>query len=380
MIGSPNKEGPKIQRCLSGGLLDGGASIIVGGKHIANWLIGQVLDEHYELKDLVQYADEIGIRQDIYQSELVKVKRMTEQQFENICNFLFLNVQQISKYALKNLSLVQEVKTRKHCELEIRSLNNELEIKIRQRTQQLEEINQSVEESNAMLEEMNAELEETNAMLEETNAMLEEEITKRQKAEEVIMNFNKELETKVIERTNQLQDLNTILEEEIVEKVRAENELNKERVFTDALFNSAPGMIYLYDEKSKLVRWNKKHEDMTGYTSEELADMNLLDWYEGDETSQKAIIEGIKSVEQKGFGDAEAILQKKDGSKIPMYFTASSVIIDDKLYFAGIGIDITERKLLNERLQKYEVLAQNANDAMLFIDEEGNILEANDAQ
>ena len=379
MIGSPNKDGPKIQRCLSGGLLDGGASIIVGGKHIANWLIGQVLDEHYEPKDLVQYADEIGIRQDIIQSELVKVKRMTEVQFENICNFLFLNVQQISKYALKNLSLVQEVKTRKHCELEIRSLNNELEIKIRKRTQQLEEINQSVEESNAMLEEMNAELEETNAMLEETNAMLEEEITKRQKAEEVIMNFNKDLETKVIERTNQLQDLNTILEEEIVEKVRAENELNKERVFTDALFDSAPGMIYLYDENSMLVRWNKKHEDMTGYTSEELANMNLLDWYEGDETSQKAIIEGIKSVEQKGFGDAEAILRKKDGSKIPMYFTASSVIIEDKLYFAGIGIDITEQKLLNERLQKYEMLAQNANDAMLFIDEEGNILEANDA-
>jgi len=41
--------------------------------------------------------------------------------------------------------------------------------------------------------------------------------------------------------------------------------------------------------------------------------------------------------------------------------------------------DITESKLANERLQKYQILAENANDAMLFIDEKGNILEVNDA-
>lgn len=40
---------------------------------------------------------------------------------------------------------------------------------------------------------------------------------------------------------------------------------------------------------------------------------------------------------------------------------------------------VLERKQVNERLQKYQVLAEKANDAMLFIDKEGNILEANDA-
>ncbi|HBW35027.1 PocR ligand-binding domain-containing protein [Desulfosporosinus sp. BICA1-9] len=380
IIGSPNKEGPKIQRCFSAGLLDGGASIIVAGKHIANWLIGQVLDEEdYEMNDIVQYADVIGIKQDVFKNELAKVKRMPQVQFENISKFLFLNVQQLSKYALKNISLEHEIDKRIQSELEIKSLNSELELRIKRRTTQLEEINVQLEASNAMLEEMNAELEESNAMLEETNAMLAEEITKRQKVEEEIKRLNEELENKVIERTNQLQDMNTSLEEEIVEKTRAENELSKERFFTDALFNSSPGIIYLYDDNSKLVRWNKKHEEMTGYSSEELAHMNLLDWYKGDEKSQTAILEGIEIVNQNGFGFAEANLQKKDGTKIPMYFTASSVTIDNKRYFAGIGIDTTERNLLYERLQKYQVLAEKANDAMLFIDKEGNILEANDA-
>lgn len=62
-----------------------------------------------------------------------------------------------------------------------------------------------------------------------------------------------------------------------------------------------------------------------------------------------------------------------------MYFTVSPVDIDGKLYFAGIGIDITERKRMHERLEKYQVLAEKTNDAMLFIDKEGNIIEANDA-
>ena len=44
-IGRYNSEGPIVQTCMSGGLWDAGAGIKVGGKHIANWLIGQVRDE-----------------------------------------------------------------------------------------------------------------------------------------------------------------------------------------------------------------------------------------------------------------------------------------------------------------------------------------------
>ncbi len=371
IIGSPNKEGPTIQRCLSGGLLDGGASIIVAGKHVANWLIGQVLDEDYQMNQL-RYADEIGLRPDVYESELMKVKRMSRLQFEKICNFLFLNVQLISKYALKNIALGHEVNRRIQTELQSMNLNRELEQRIMQRTARLEEINAEVQENNGILEASNAELEEI-------NAMLEEEISKRQKAELEIKILNEVLENKVIKRTNQLQDINSMLEEVIIEKIRVENELNKERVFTDALFNSAHGMIYLYDDNSKLVRWNKKHEEMTGYNSDELAQKSILDWYEGDEKSQKAVLEGIEAIIQNGFGNAEANLQKKDGTKISMFYSASSVIIDGRHYFAGIGIDITNWKMLHKRLRKYQILAEKANDAMLFIGKEGNILEANDA-
>ncbi|MCP3873854.1 MAG: hypothetical protein GY699_11940 [Desulfobacteraceae bacterium] len=60
MIGRFNPAGPTIQPCMSGGLWDAGAGITIGGKHIANWLIGQVRDELQSEDKMMAYAREIG--------------------------------------------------------------------------------------------------------------------------------------------------------------------------------------------------------------------------------------------------------------------------------------------------------------------------------
>ena len=129
-----------------------------------------------------------------------------------------------------------------------------------------------------------------------------------------------------------------------------EGELLKEKALTDAIFSSAPGMIYLYDDQSRLVRFNSKHVEMTGYSSEELSKMSLLDWYKGDIKSQTAVLEGIKKALEEGFGEAEADLQRKDGTTIPMYFTASAFKLDGKQFFTGLGIDITNQKKREEEI------------------------------
>jgi PAS domain S-box-containing protein len=164
---------------------------------------------------------------------------------------------------------------------------------------------------------------------------------------------------------------------DITEKKKIEESLNREKTFIDAIFNSVPGMLYLYDETGRLIRWNIKHEEMTGYSTGELFHMGLMDWYKGDEKSQKAVLDGVKTTIEKGFGEAEADLQKKDGSIIPMYFTAAPLDIDGKQYFTGIGIDITERKKAEEELlaekERLAVTLRSIGDGVITTDINGNI-------
>ena len=164
---------------------------------------------------------------------------------------------------------------------------------------------------------------------------------------------------------------------DITERRDAEKALEHERLLIDGIFNSVPGMIYLYNEESKLVKWNKKHVEMFGYTDEELYGMSLMDWFKGDEISRQKILEGVKTTVEKGYGETEADIQKKDGTKVPMYFTAVPLMIDGKLHFAGIGLDITERKIAENKLKESEyqlrMLTENIPDTVLQINKDGKI-------
>ena len=131
---------------------------------------------------------------------------------------------------------------------------------------------------------------------------------------------------------------------DISDRLKAETDLREQRKFTDAVLDSVPGLLYLYDSEGQLIRWNRQHEAMTGYTGEELSRMTLMDWYWGDETSSQRIAAAVGRCLEEGFASAEAELRSKDGRRLPFYFTAVRLEIDGKTYFTGIGIDITPRK------------------------------------
>ncbi len=176
--------------------------------------------------------------------------------------------------------------------------------------------------------------------------------------------------------------------QDITERKQAEMELEHEKAFMDAIFSSVPGMVYLYDSDGKLISWNANHVLMTGYSPDELSGMQLLDWYKGDEESQAAVLEGISRTMREGFGEAEANLQKKDGTTIPMYFTACPVTIHGRQYFTGIGIDISEKKVAEEALiiKNEELQAKNKEldryfssslDLLCIADISGNFVRLN---
>lgn len=118
-IGRSNPSGPIIQPCLSGGLWDAGASIIVGGNHIANWLIGQVKNEELDHKQMLHYAEEIGADKDTFMIALEEVPVMSQDKFVKIAQMLYAFTNELSSKAYQNRQLKQSIVERKRAEEEL---------------------------------------------------------------------------------------------------------------------------------------------------------------------------------------------------------------------------------------------------------------------
>ncbi len=81
VLGKLSPTGPIAQPCLSGGLWDAGAGIAVGGKHIANWLLGQVRDETQTDAKMREYARWSGPMNRIFLRGFHDVPAMTPRKF-----------------------------------------------------------------------------------------------------------------------------------------------------------------------------------------------------------------------------------------------------------------------------------------------------------
>ncbi|MBI5832344.1 MAG: PAS domain S-box protein [Armatimonadetes bacterium] len=151
---------------------------------------------------------------------------------------------------------------------------------------------------------------------------------------------------------------------DITERRRAEQEIERGRLFTDAVLDSVPGMLYLYDSQGRLVRWNRQHETMTGYSADELAGRGLLDWYRDSQDDIDRITAGVQRCLETGYGEAEGNLQTKDGGTTLCHFTAVRVEIDGETYFAGIGIDISEQRRNEQALARERVFTNAVLDSV----------------
>lgn len=154
---------------------------------------------------------------------------------------------------------------------------------------------------------------------------------------------------------------------DISERKKMEMALQKEISLIEAIFNSVPGVLYLYNSDGYLLRWNKKHEELTGYTAKELDHFYLLDWYKDQPEDIERVTKGIEKAMKEGFAMAEANLTTKSGEKILFEFTAARLDIGGKTYFTGIGIDIRDRRAAELKiLEQNEDLERKKEEAVQY--------------
>jgi len=119
-IGRYNPDGPIVQPCLSGGLWDAGASITLGGHHIANWLIGQVRNETQSEESMRAYARAIGADEARFMKAFHEVPAMPRDQFEKVANALFTLANKLSVAAYLNVQQARYITERKQVEVKVK--------------------------------------------------------------------------------------------------------------------------------------------------------------------------------------------------------------------------------------------------------------------
>jgi PAS domain S-box-containing protein len=148
---------------------------------------------------------------------------------------------------------------------------------------------------------------------------------------------------------------------DITERKQMDETNRNQHELMAAMFNSVPGLLYLYTEDGQIVQWNKQHEEMTGFTSEELLNRRAGDWY--DEEDRITFDRAIRTIFSEGYAEAEMKLIHKNGEKVPYFLTGSKVIINGKPHLVGIAIDISVRKKAEELLRESEERMRVAVDA-----------------
>lgn len=137
--------------------------------------------------------------------------------------------------------------------------------------------------------------------------------------------------------------------------------------FTEALMECIPGLLYVYDDSYRLIKWNRKYEEMTGFTAEELFQRSYNTFFDTEDSLM--IAAAIEEMFSTGYAEVEVHHICKGDKKLHILCNIVPLIMGDKTFFTGIGLDIANRKQserIAEQLACYDMLTGLPNRTKAF--------------
>lgn len=166
---------------------------------------------------------------------------------------------------------------------------------------------------------------------------------------------------------------------DITKRKRAEEQLAKEQFLINALMNNLTDHVYFKDVESRFIRTNRSHALSFGLEDP----VQVIGKSDFDFFTEQAARQAFDD-EQKIIRTGQPILKeekltRKDCSDA--WFSAMKMPLHDNtgniIGTFGISREITERKKTEEELkhseERFRSVAQSANDAIITIDNKGNI-------
>ncbi|WP_276271947.1 response regulator [Haloarcula litorea] len=120
------------------------------------------------------------------------------------------------------------------------------------------------------------------------------------------------------------------------------DDLRVERCFVDQALDTLPEIFYVIGTDGRFRRWNDRLLEVTGYTDQEIADIQVIDLFPEDEHEQ--IAEAIEGALSTGRNTVKTRLLTASGDQIPYAITGARLTDpeNDPVGIVGIGREIAE--------------------------------------
>ena len=144
--------------------------------------------------------------------------------------------------------------------------------------------------------------------------------SERKRADEAVQQAYGELEQRIEERTAELMTANQLLKQEIEERKRAEEELKRTKEYLENVISNSVDAIGIVDRAGRFLLWNRRAEEIYGYSFDELAGKTAFELY-SDPSELKKMLAQLR---QEGVvREFEIGMKKKDGATVPMDISIS---------------------------------------------------------
>ncbi len=148
--------------------------------------------------------------------------------------------------------------------------------------------------------------------------------------------------------------------QDITERKLAEEKIINEKLFSDMVIESLPGIFYMFDSNFTPLKWNRNKSELLGLTDEEMKTHNTLDFI-ADEDKEK-VIESFKKVFIDGESEEIVSIIRHDGQECSYHLTGKRLDTIDGPMLLGVGIDVSQRTETEKKLVKALIKAEESDN------------------
>ncbi len=162
-------------------------------------------------------------------------------------------------------------------------------------------------------------------------------------------------------------------------------ESRKERQYLYALLNCIGDGVITTDQDLKITFMNQTAQSLTGWIMAEslgkaAGDVFKVVDHRSDEIVYQPLEDVLRTGTQMGLANYAALVGR-DGTKRLISASNAPIRLEDGTITGVVAVfrDISRFKAVEDLLSRYKLLSENTHDIMLFVDERGRIIEANQA-